>query len=92
MKIEKKEIPASEMFMSSKYQRPGFYEVNSTLVVVNDNMIVWTLGMISDYSFLNESEQPIRTAILESTPSVSESFALKILAVAMNNHESLDKL
>lgn len=86
MKIEKKEIPASEMFISSKYQRPGFYEVNSTLVVVNDNMIVWTLGMISDYSFLEESRS------LDSAISITESFALRMLAVAMNNHESLAKL
>ena len=61
-------------------------------MIVDKSRMVWTVGSISNYDFLKESEQPSRTAILESTPSVSESFALRMLAVAMNNHESLAKL
>lgn len=92
MKIEKKEIIASEMFLSKHYPNPGFFEVNKTLVVVNDNKIVWSLGMIDDYSFLREQRESKETPVSGSKPSVSESFALKMLAVAMNNHMALDKL
>lgn len=94
MKIETKKINVnvSEVYNVSSYPSPGFYEVNGKeLFVIDESGLVWGLGSINNYSFLTkETETP--PLISESIPSIPESFALKMLAVAMNNHMALDKL
>lgn len=88
MKIEKIEIESGAEYNGLNYPKPGFYEVNSMLYIVDDLMLVWSVGNVNNFQFLQTKEQKQKSDI----PSVSESFALKMLAIATSNNDAIKEL
>lgn len=88
MKIKKINLAQGDFFNLSKYDGPGVYEVNKTDIhIVKKDGIIWALGSKDSFPDVESIEEKPSVNL-----GVSEAFALKMLAVAMNNHESLAKL
>lgn len=89
LKIIETKVDISNIYLSTSYPSIGLYLVNDTEIIFNFG--TYPMYLCTKNDIINSLEiEPEKAEIVESDKSVSEGFALKMLAIAINKEKFKD--